>query len=119
MTGLNWVWIAVALTAPTLAGILVAIPLWRMGQPIFGNLAGTVVIFGAAIALIMREDVELVRLTQACVDEGFVSCSPVPTAFTRFTIYACIGLLEVIALFSLSLWVEEKIRRRSYAPEWR
>src|SRR6266446_9063921 len=60
MNGLNWSWIAVALTAPNLAGVLVAFPLWRAGQPIFGNLAGTLVIFGSAIALIMREDVELV-----------------------------------------------------------
>ncbi|MGB7219515.1 MAG: hypothetical protein WBD07_11975 [Vicinamibacterales bacterium] len=119
MTGLNWFWIAVALTGPPLAGVLVAFPLWRIEQPIFGNLAGTIVIFGSAIGMIMREDVELVRLVQACVDEGFVVCSPVPSAFARFTIYACIGLAEVIALFSLSLWVEEKIRRRGYAPEWR
>jgi hypothetical protein len=119
MSGLNWFWIAMALTVPNLLGMLVAYPLWRVGQPIFGNLAGTIVIFGTAIGLIMREDVDLVRLTQACLDEGFALCSPAPSAFTRFTIYAVIGLVEVIALFSLSLRIEEKIRRRGYDPEWR
>ena len=36
-----------------------------------------------------------------------------------FAIYAFIGLLEVIALFSLSLVVDGRKRRRQYAPEWR
>jgi len=43
----------------------------------------------------------------------------VPSAFTRFAIYAFIGLTEVIALFSLSIVVEDRARRRHYAPEWR
>jgi hypothetical protein len=43
----------------------------------------------------------------------------VPSAFARYAIYAFIGLLEVIVLFSVSLTVERKIRRRGYDPEWR
>ena len=39
--------------------------------------------------------------------------------FTRFAIYAFIGLAEVFALFALSLRVEKKLRDRDYAPEWR
>jgi hypothetical protein len=115
---LNWFWIALALTAPPLVGGLVALPLWLKGEPIFGNLAGTAVIFGAALVLILRERVELDRLAQRCLDQGFV-CWPEPSAFTRYAIYAFIGLFEVIVLFSLSLRVEAKIRRRGYAPEWR
>jgi hypothetical protein len=115
---LNWFWIAVALTVPTLMGGLIAFPIWLKGQPILGNLAGTTVIFGAAVALIMREHVELERVAQRCLDQGFV-CWPEPSAFTRFAIYAFIGLFEVIALFSVSLRVEAKLRRRGYAPEWR
>jgi hypothetical protein len=118
MNGLNWSWIALALTVPPLAGGLVALPLWLRGEPIFGNLAGTAVIFGAAIALIMRERVELDRLMQRCLDQGFV-CWPEPSPFTRYAIYSFIALFEVILLFSLSLKVEAKIRRRGYAPEWR
>jgi hypothetical protein len=115
---LSWFWIALALTAPPLIGGLVALPLWLKGEPIFGNLAGTAVIFGAALVLILRERVELDRLAQRCLDQGFV-CWPEPSAFTRYAIYAFIGLFEVIVLFSLSLRVEAKIRRRGYAPEWR
>jgi hypothetical protein len=118
MRELSWSWIALALTAPPLVGGLIAFPIWRMGQSILGNLAGSVVIFGAAIALIMREHVELEGISQGCLDRGFV-CWPDPSAFTRFAIYAFIALFEVMALFMLSLKVEAKLRRRGYDPEWR
>jgi len=115
---LNWSWIALALTVPGLVGALIAVPIWLKGQPILGNLAGTIVIFGAAVGLILRERVELDRLAEACLDRGFV-CFPEPSAFTRYAIYAFIALFEVMVLFSVSLKVEEKVRRRGYAPEWR
>ncbi len=115
---MNWFWIGLALTVPPLLGGLIAVPFWRSGQPILGNLAGTVVIFGAALALMLREHVELDRVAQACLDQGY-TCWPDPSAFTRFGIYAFIALFEVIGLFSLSLRVEAKLRRRGYAPEWR
>jgi hypothetical protein len=115
---LSWFWIALALTGPTVVGGLIAYPIWLTGQPILGNLAGTTVIFGTAIVLIMRERVALERVAQACLDQGVV-CWPDPSAFIRFAIYAFIGLFEVILLFSLSLRVETKIRRRGYDPEWR
>jgi len=115
---LNWFWIVVELTVPALAGGVAAFPLWRSGQVILGNIAGTFVIFGAALALILREDVELDRITRACLDRGF-TCWPQPSAFARFAIYAFIALAEVIVLFSLSLRFEAKMRRRGYAPEWR
>jgi hypothetical protein len=76
------------------------------------------VIFSAAIALIVRESVELERITRKCLDAGF-TCWPDPSAFTRYAIYAGMGLIEVFALFTLSLKVEENIRKRQYAPEWR
>ena len=118
MQGVNWSWIAVALTVPGLAAALIAVPIWLKGQPILGNLAGTAVIFGAAVGLILRERVELDRIAQECLDRGFV-CFPEPSAFTRYAIYAFIALFEVMVLFSISLKVEEKVRRRGYAPEWR
>jgi len=115
---LSWFWIALALTGPTVIAGLVAYPIWLTGQPILGNLAGTTVIFGTAIVLIMRERVALERVAQGCLDQGFV-CWPEPSAFIRFAIYAFIGLFEVMLLFSLSLRVERKLRRRRYDPEWR
>ena len=118
MSELSWFWIVLALTCPPLIGGLIALPIWLKNQPILGNLAGTVVIFGAAIALIAREHVELERITRECLERG-VTCWPNPSAFARYAIYAFIALFEVMALFSLSLKVENKIRRRGYAPEWR
>jgi hypothetical protein len=114
---LSWFWIALGLTVPTLAGVLLALPFWRRNQPIFGNIVGTTVMFGSAIALILREYVELDRATKACLDAG-VLCWPTPGFFTRFAIYAFIGLIEVFALFTLSLYVEERMRRRNYDTQW-
>jgi hypothetical protein len=118
MTTLAWFWITLELTVTPLLGFLVALPFWRQGGMIFGNIAGTVVIFGSAFALIMREYVEIDRVVRACLEAGDV-CWPQPSPFTRFAIYAFIGLVEVFALFTLSLRAEKKRRDRDYAPEWR
>jgi hypothetical protein len=117
MTGLNWFWISIMATGPWVVAVLVALPFWRSRQMTFGSIVGTAVIFGTAIGLILREYVELDRISQDCLDAGAV-CWPEPSAFTRFAIYAFIGLLEVFALFFFSLKVEERRRRRDYAPEW-
>jgi hypothetical protein len=115
---LSWPWIALMLTGPPLAGVLVALPLWHRKEMILGNATGTLVIFGAAIGLIVRESIALDRVTQGCLDAGFV-CWPDPSPFVRYVIYAVIGLLEVFGLFTFSLAVEKRIRNRGYAPEWR
>ena len=115
---LNWLWIAIALIAPMIVGLLVAWPIWLTAQPILGNIAGTIVIFGAAIGFIMREHAELDRIVSACIEHG-TTCWPTPSAFTRFAVYAFIGLAQVIALFTISISVETRQRRRAYAPEWR
>ena len=118
MTGLGWYWIAVAAAVPPIVGLLVAFPFWLRSEPIFGNLVGTAVVFGAAVAFIMREKIALDRLAQRCLDQGTI-CFPDPSAFTRYAIYAFIALFEVMLLFLVSLKVESRIRRRGYAPEWR
>ena len=119
MEHLNWYWIGMQAIVPPLVGGLLALPFWRRDQAIFGNIFGTVIIFGSAFALIMREHIELDRLIQQCFDAGRDACSPEPSPIARFAIYAFIALFQVIVLFSLSLKVDEKMRRRGYAPEWR
>jgi hypothetical protein len=118
VTGLNWHYIALALTVPPLIALVVAIPFWWTSRVTFGNIVATAVVFASAIGMILREHVELDRLAQECIDAGTV-CWPEPSAFMRFAVYAFIGLFEVIVLFSLSLVVEERFRRRQYSPEWR
>ena len=105
-------------TVPALVGVLVAFPCWRNRQPILGNIAGTAVIVGSALALILRESVELDGIARRCLDAGYV-CFPSPSACMRYAIYAFIAMIEVFALFTVSLTVEQKIRRSGYDPEWR
>jgi hypothetical protein len=119
MDQVNWHWIAFSLTVPPLVGGVLALPFWWKDQAIFGNIFGTAIIFGCAFGLIMREHIELDRLIQACFDSGKQICEPNPSPFGRFAIYAFIALFQVIGLFSLSLKVDERIRRRGYSPEWR
>jgi len=118
VNGLNWYWISLELTAAPLAALLIAVPFWRKGGMIFGNIAATCVLFATAFGLIFREHFELDHVVRECFDAGSV-CWPVPSAFTRFAVYAFIALVEVIAVFSLSLVVEKRMRNRDYAPEWR
>jgi hypothetical protein len=118
LIGLDWYWITIMATVPLVLGHLVAYPFWRRNQAIFGNIIGTAVIFASAFAMILREHAITDRLVQRCLDEG-TTCWPEPSAFTRYAIYAFIALVEVILLFSLSLRVEERVRSRNYAPEWR
>jgi hypothetical protein len=114
---LSWFWIALMCTVPLPVAVAVAAIGWRKNEMILGNLAGATVIFSTALALIFRESGVLERLTQECLDAG-LTCWPQPSAFTRYAIYASIGLLEVMALFLGSLRVERRIRQRNYAPEW-
>lgn len=118
MIGLAWYWIALELTLVPLVGLLLALPLWLRDQPIFGNIAGAVVIFGSAFGLILREHLRLDAVVRKCIDDG-IPCFPHPDAFTRFAIYAFIALFEVILLFLYSLRVERNRRNRGYDPQWR
>jgi len=118
VTGLRWEWIAVMAIVPPIGGVLAALPVWRTGQMILGNLAGSIVILGSALALIVRESIEIRLATAACLDAGF-TCFPTPSAFARYAIYASLGMLEVFALFLASLSAEDRMRRRHYDPQWR
>jgi len=117
VNGLSWDWISLQLAVPPVVSVLLAYPFWRKGQPLFGNIVGTAVLFTAAFGMIFREYAEIDLGVQACLDDGR-ACFPNPSAFSRFAIYAFIALLEVFGLFYLSLRVEERHRRRDYAPEW-
>lgn len=118
MIGLNWNYIGMMASAPLVAGLVVAYLFWRRSESIFGNLAATGIIFTSAFAMIWREHLQIDAAVQQCLDAGF-ACFPQPSAFTRFAIYAFIGLIEVFIVFMLSLKMELRQRRRDYAPEWR
>ena len=115
---MSWYWIAAALTVPTLAAILIALPFWVNDAPLAGNLVGAGIILLAAIASVVREQSDVQRLLLRCVAAG-TPCLVHPAPFTRFAVYGAIGMAEVALLFALSLWVEEKRRRRLLGTEWR
>jgi hypothetical protein len=118
MSGLSWNWIALMVLAPLPLAMLVAIPFWWTRQMILGNLAGSSVVFLFAVLLMLREHAALDRVVQACLAAG-ITCWPEPSAFMRFAAFASIGLLEVFALFLISLRVEDRAARQRYSPEWR
>ena len=115
---LSWSWIALMAVGPAMVAPLPAVAAWRKNEMILGNVAGTIVIFGTAMALILRESFVLDHLVRECIDAGIV-CTPRPAPFFRYAIYAVIGLVEVVTLFLVSLRVESKAREQRYAPEWR
>ena len=116
--GLSWFWISIAATLPAIGGVLVALPFWRTRQMTFGSIVGAALIFGSGVGFILRDYVEVDRVVQQCLDMG-TTCFPEPSAFTRFAIYAFIALGQVFVLFTVSIKVEERMRRRDYSPEWR
>ena len=115
---MSWFWIVVALTVPTGLAILVTLLYSLKGDPTIGAILGSGVVFASCVGLIGREYVELARLSQHCLAVG-IGCPVYPEPHMRFGIYASIALLEVFALFLLSMWIEERNRRRTFSPEWR
>src|SRR5262245_53193576 len=84
----SWPWIAGMVVAPLPIATLLAIPVWRRREVILGNIAGMIVIFGTAVALIMRESVALDAARQACFDSGATVCVASPSAFARYATYS-------------------------------
>ena len=115
---MDWFWIAIALTVPLAAGLVIALPFWLKFDPVIGNVIAAGVVLVGALALIAREYVAIQRVTMRCLQAGII-CSFDPEPFTRFMIYGLIGLLEASLLFAVSIKVEERRRNRSFAPEWR
>jgi hypothetical protein len=115
----NWYWITIALIGPTLLGLLVAWPLWRMGHGTFGSTVGASIIFMCGAALIGREYTELQRLSEACVEATGYECIFSPSAFTRFAIYAGIALVEVFFLFDRGIAADRRAYRKRFPSEWK
>ena len=115
---LSWPWIALMAAGPPIVAPLIALVAWRRSEMILGNVAGTIVIFTTAMALILRESFVLDRLVRQCIDAALV-CTPRPAPFYRYAIYAGLGLVQVVLLFLVSLRIEHRAREQQYAPEWR
>lgn len=109
----------IAAIGPALLGFLIAWPLWRRNMGTFGSSVGASVIFMCAAALIGREYAELERLTEACVEATGYECIFKPSAFTRFAIYAGIGLVQVFVLFDAGIRADHRAYRKQFPSEWK
>ena len=108
--------IGVAIVAPTIVALLVARLFWGKDSTV-GNIVGSGVIAVAMVGFISREYVDLGQQRLVCATRDW-PCAFWPTDFVRYAIYASIGFLEVIVVYSVGLWFEERGRRRERAPEW-
>jgi hypothetical protein len=115
--GLSWYWIALQATAPVPVAFFVAWMFWRVSNFMIGNVVGSALVFATTLAAIGREYFALQALLRKCIADE-IACPVRPDAFTRFAIYAFIGMFQIAALFAVSLHLEERARRRLFSPEW-
>ena len=102
-------WPLIMLVVPTLAGLLVAWFFWGGRDATAGSVAATCVILVALLMVFALEYTEVARYYQKC---GIgVRCSLSPPEFTRYSIYAAIAFLDIILVFVIGLWVEQRNRR--------
>ena len=115
---MSWYWIGLALVVPTAAGFAIALPFWWSRYTTIGNVIGSGAIFVGTLLAISREFMALRALREAGIKSGH-AFHAAPDDFTRYAIYAGIGFAEVFLLFTVSIWVDEAIRRRGRAKAWR
>lgn len=109
---MNVTWVIAAAVLPTLAGLLVAAPLWRLRlSDDLGSIAGAGVVFTFVVAFIAREYGEVLAFSARCIEAG-VGCRFRPEPFVRYAIFAGIGMVQVFMVFILGLFVEERLSRR-------
>jgi hypothetical protein len=113
-----WCGVLIALTVPTAVALLVTLLYSLKGDPMIGAILGSAVVFASSIGFIGHEFVELARLNQRCL-AAEIACPVYPEPHMRFGIYCVVALLEVFAVFLLGQQLEERTRRRGFAPEWR
>ena len=104
-------WILIAAMVPIGVALLVAWPMWRRRvRDEGGAVAGATVVFAFSVAFIAREFGHVLNVSGECIARQ-VACQFEPEAFTRYAIYAAIGMLQVFVLFVVGLSVEERLRR--------
>jgi hypothetical protein len=109
---MNLVWVAAAAVVPLVAGMLTSAPLWRRRvRDDMGSIAGVGVVLFFVVTFIAREYGEIVDTEARCVVSG-IGCHFHPEPFTRYVIFASIGLVQTFAIFITGLIVDERLRRR-------
>jgi len=108
---MSLLWILAATLAPIGVALLVAWPMWRRRVTDEGGaVAGAAIVFAFSVAFIAREFGHVLNVSGECQARQ-VACPFQPEAFTRYALYAGIGMLQVFAVFIVGLSVEERLRR--------
>lgn len=115
---MSWFWIGLALLLPFGVAGLVAWPFWGRSRDSLGSGVGSLVILAFALGFIAREYVHLQQFTLQCI-AAEKACRFHPEPFTRFCIYAFIGMAQVGVLFGISGAVERRIENAAFTKEWR
>lgn len=115
----SFLWLATAVVVPLIVACAVAWPFWRkVTRDPVSTILDCFVVCGFAVALVARELVSLRAFTRDCV-ELEMACSYHPEPFTRFFLYGSIALARVFSLFVIGWKIEDRLRQREVAPEWR
>jgi hypothetical protein len=107
-TSLNLSWLGVALVAPTIIGLIVAWPLWAVASrdSTLGSAVAAGAVMVAILVLFAREYIEVDRMRLACP-----TCLIRPRDFTRYSLIGIAGAVDMIIVFVLGLWYEERRHR--------
>jgi hypothetical protein len=109
--GMNLSWLGLAIVLPIVAALLIARPLWvRQARDEMGSIAGAAVVLLFTVLQIAREFAEIMAIQTRCDSDGR-ACHFEPEPFTRYAMYAGIGMLQVFVVFVVGLRVEERARR--------
>lgn len=108
---MNLHWVALACVLPLAVAVAVAWPMWRARvKDEMGSIAATGVVLLFSIGFIAREYGEIKAVTERCIERE-IGCHFHPDAFTRYSVFAGIGLGQTFVLFLAGLAVEERLRR--------
>jgi 4-amino-4-deoxy-L-arabinose transferase-like glycosyltransferase len=113
---MNLAWLALAILLPAIASLLVAWPLWaRQVRDEIGSITGAAVVLLFTLVHIAREFATALAFQNQCFAAGR-ACHFEPEPFTRYAIYAGVGMLQVFLVFVVGLRVQERGRRRPTPP---
>ena len=115
----SWLWIGLAMVLPFGVGLGIAWPFWRKpSRDPVGTVLGAFVVVASGVAFVGREFIHVQRVTNQCIATE-TACRFFPEPFTRFFIYVAIAMAQVFVLFLIGSAIENRIRGRAFAAEWR
>ena len=92
---------------------------WRRGRTLYGNVAGLSLILLACLVFGGAEYVNALRFRHDCESQGLACLPSQPSDFVRLSIFACLAMIQAMALFVLSAIVEHRAQERDVETQWR